>query len=302
MSGNGLSGRAPRRSRPGGRARTGKTQADQGTDHGGRRCAAAGCYNPPEFRRKRDAAMRTPLALFAVLVAAATALAGQPAGAATGDPLYPNLQPLPASDVRLETSTVAGQTVRTLRFSTTSRNVGRGPLELVADAGDANTLRQNVYQRVYREGGGLYSKTLVGQFVFHPEHNHFHFEGYASYQLFDSAGRTPASPPGAKTTFCVMDTTRIDTRLPGAPKTPVYSTCGASVQGMSVGWGDRYGYTLAGQEIDASGVADGDYLLRIVIDPTNRLQETDDGDNLSDLPIRLAGTTVTVLSGPGRKR
>ena len=44
-----------------------------------------------------------------------------------------------------------------------------------------------------------------------------------------------------------MDTTKIDARLPGAPRKSVYSTCYANVQGMSVGWGDTYGSYLAGQ-------------------------------------------------------
>jgi hypothetical protein len=235
--------------------------------------------------------------LVALGLSALLALPGPPAGAAPGDPLYPNLQPLPARDVRLATSTVNGATVRTLRFSTISQNVGRGPLELVADAGDANTLRQNVYQQVYREGGGLFSKKLVGQVVFHPEHNHFHLEGYAQYQLFDSAGVTPRSPVGTKTTFCVMDTDRLVRRLPGAAKKAVYTTCGSTRQGMSVGWGDLYYYNLPGQALDVTNVPNGDYLLRIVVDPTNRLQETSDADNVSNLRIRLAGGTVTVLSG-----
>jgi hypothetical protein len=240
------------------------------------------------------------LAVLALLAAAA--LSGLPASAAAGDPLYPNLQPLPASDVRLVTATVDGKTTRTLRFSTTSKNVGRGPLELRAGEVDPTATRQNVYQWVYAEGGGVYSKALVGQFVYHPEHTHFHFEGYAEYQLYDSTGVNPKSPVGAKTTFCVMDTSRIDTRLPGAPKRAQYTSCGNSFQGMSVGWGDKYGYNLAGQDLDVTGVGDGDYLLRIRIDPNNRLAETDDADNSSDLPIRLAGSTVTVLGGPGPKR
>ncbi|NIN68375.1 MAG: hypothetical protein GTO63_27445 [Anaerolineae bacterium] len=35
---------------------------------------------------------------------------------------------------------------------------------------------------------------------------------------------------------------------------------------MSVGWGDTYGYRLEGQSLDITGLADGTYVLRIVID------------------------------------
>ena len=73
-------------------------------------------------------------------------------------------------------------------------------------------------------------------------------------------GSPPGAQPGSslrtgsKTTFCILDSTRISTRLPGAPKKAVYTTCGNQVQGMSVGWGDKYIWTLAGQELDITGL------------------------------------------------
>src|SRR4030095_4877779 len=110
---------------------------------------------------------------------------------------------------------------------------------------------------------------LAGTFVWHPDHNHFHFQEYALYTL------NPVNAPGAsgrqsyKTSFCVMDTTKVDARLPGAPKRPVYSACNAVKQGMSVGWGDTYRYYLAGQAIDLTGNPDGQYELTVDIDPEN---------------------------------
>src|SRR5688572_7758473 len=152
-----------------------------------------------------------PRRLAALVTAALLTLPAGLALAATGDPLRPNLRALPASDVRLAT-TADGRTL--LRFSTTSTNVGLGALELRAGAVDAATGRQKVYQRVFLEGGGAQDQP-VGDFVYHPEHDHVHFEGYALYELQPVEAPGGSLRTGSKVTFCVMDTTRIDTRLPG---------------------------------------------------------------------------------------
>lgn len=184
-----------------------------------------------------------------------------------------------------------------LIFSTTSWNSGLGPLEL--RAGETSSQGQNVYQRVYLSDGTYYDH-LAGTFEWHPEHNHFHFEDYALYTLQPAGASGGSDRIGNKTTFCVMDTGKIDGSLPGAPALPVYVTCNPDVQGMSVGWGDTYVRTLAGQGIDVTGLPEGDYRLFIEIDPKSRIIETNDGDNVSCtlLHIKLP-TTVTVLDANG---
>ena len=205
--------------------------------------------------------------------------------------LRPNLQPLPAGNVEL----VGGIT---LLFSTTSWNSGTGPLEL--RAGETGSAGQNVYQRVYLSDGGFYD-TLAGTFVWHPLHNHFHFEDYALYTLqpFDAPGGSART--SSKTTFCVMDTTPVNLGLPGAPGGPVYSTCGNTIQGMSVGWGDTYGSFLAGQSIDFTGNPSGDYKLSIEIDPKKRIIEASETDNISCVLLRInvSHSTATVLNPNG---
>ena len=209
--------------------------------------------------------------------------------------LRPSLEARPASDIRLESS--GGSTL--LRFSTTSWNKGLGPLEL--RAGEVVASRQNVYQRIYNDDGTFFD-SLAGDFVWHEAHSHFHFENYALYTL------EPVSAPGAsartssKTTFCVMDTTRVNTKLPNAPKRAVYDTCGSLIQGMSVGWGDTYKYYLAGQAIDITGLPDGDYNLIIEIDPQNKIAEIDESDNVATIGIRLSGGAVEVIGGGGPGR
>jgi hypothetical protein len=207
--------------------------------------------------------------------------------------LQPNVQPFPAFALVLVSDAQGTQ----LRFSVTSWNKGAGRLELRAGERDSTSLKQNVYQRVYRTDGSYYDN-LAGTFVWHPEHNHFHFENYAIYTL------QPINAPGgsvrtsSKTTFCIMDTTPVNTSLPSAPASAVYTTCSSSVQGMSVGWGDTYGWNLAGQSFDFTGNPSGDYKLIVEVDPQKRLLEIDDSDNTACalLRINVANSTVQVLS------
>jgi hypothetical protein len=211
--------------------------------------------------------------------------------------LLPNLVAYPASSLRIADS---GGT-KTLRFSTTSWNNGAGPVELRAGEIDSASGKQKVYQRIYDDAGG-FRDVLAGDFIWHPLHNHFHFEDYALYTLQPINAPGASERTGSKTTFCVMDTTKVDTKLPGAPKRAVYSTCGNVTQGMSVGWGDTYGYYLAGQELDITGLSDGDYRLTIEIDPKNKLVELEDfADNTSTVDIHISGGSVNIIGGkPGR--
>jgi hypothetical protein len=112
----------------------------------------------------------------------------------------------------------------------------------------------------------------------------------------------PVNAPGAssrqsaKTTFCVMDNTKVNTSLPGAPLDPVYSTCGSDMQGMSVGWGDTYNAGLAGQSFDVTDLPNGDYDIVIDIDPKSQLTESTRADNSSCLRVRLSVSAGTVQS------
>jgi Lysyl oxidase len=154
---------------------------------------------------------------------------------------------------------------------TTSWNNGAGPLELRAGEIDTVGNRQNVYQRVYLSDG----------------------------QPFNAPGGSQRT--SSKTTFCVMDTTKINTSLPGAPGSAVYTTCGNTIQGMSVGWGDTYRYYLEGQSIDFTGNPSGDYKLIIEIDPKKRIIESNEEDNISCVLLRInvTNSSVIVLNSTG---
>src|SRR5262245_44207365 len=100
--------------------------------------------------------------------------------------LKPNLQAFPAGNLAIvQDMSGAPQ----LMFSATTWNNGDGPLVLVAGETDPATLKQKVYQRVFLSDGTFYDR-VAGDFVWHPSHNHFHFEDYAVYTLqpFSVAG------------------------------------------------------------------------------------------------------------------
>jgi hypothetical protein len=257
----------------------------------------------PRYPLRVPARSRLALGLAAMLIVTATVFASvvlvpvwraERAEAAIGDQLLPNLKALPAREFSV---VVDAQGATQLRFSTISWNAGTGPLTLVAGTADSTTNRQDVWQWIQLEGGGE-AKRLAGTFVWHPLHSHFHFEGYALYTLQPALATGAASRTSQKTTFCVMDTNRIDGTLPGSPSSGGYTTCGSSTQGLSIGWGDRYGYSLAGQSIDITGMADGDYKLFLDVDPQNKLTEASEGDNQSCVLLRIgvAAKTVQVLN------
>lgn len=248
-----------------------------------------------EVRRRSRLVTAATLAL----ALAASLLAARPVGAATGDQMLPNLKATPAKTFSVTSETLPGASTPStlLRFTTFSWNAGTGPLELFAGTIDSSNQKQDVWQRIFLEGGGSVER-LAGSFTWDGPHNHFHFDDYASYTLQPADASGAASRIGAKRTFCVMDTNAQDLTLPGAPRNGYYTTCGSSYQGMSVGWGDQYSASLSGQWVDVTGLPNGDYRLTIEIDPLNHLSESTRTDNTSCVLLRLSVTnrTVTVLN------
>ena len=220
-----------------------------------------------------------------------------PAGAAAQVyTMPPNLKPLPAWNLSL----VANGGTSTLRFSTTSWNSGTGPLQLEPGAVLTGGDKQQINQRIFNSDGTSVLHMNAGWFTYHAGHNHIHFDDYALYTLQPVNAPGGSSRTGQKTTFCIMDTTAVNTSLPGAPGAAVYNTCTTQIQGMSVGWGDTYGSHLVGQEIDFTNNADGIYQLKIEVDPKTLLVESNKSDNVSCVLVDIRmPSTVTVLDSSG---
>jgi hypothetical protein len=95
--------------------------------------------------------------------------------------------------------------------------------------------------------------------------------------------------------------------LPGAPDSKAYKGCVMGGQtslavkmGISVGWGDRYGYTLAFQWIDITDLTPGRYKLIETVDAQNYYLESDETNNTTFTILQLNGdnTVKVIQQGP----
>lgn len=112
-------------------------------------------------------------------------------------------------------------------------------------------------------------------FIFSECHQHFHFEDYADYRLFDMQGALVAR--GHKQAFCLVDLWR----PPGSTgsREPNFPDCG--FQGISSGWADIYDRDLDCQWIDVTGVPDGRYILEVNVNPARVIREVGYEDNVA---------------------
>jgi Lysyl oxidase len=248
--------------------------------------------------RARRTAIAAALSLVGALAVAASASPAQEPPPSPAD-LLPDLRAIRATDFELQV-TPGGR--RLLRLTTEVGNTGRGPLELRPAAGDCDgdgDFRNDrlAFQRVFADanGNGLFESKvdtgfrdhLAGCMHFHPQHDHWHFRGFASYALVNRRnGRTVASTN--KVSFCAIDTDPRWPELPGFSTSVGYLRCDATQpQGISVGWGDIYGSGLPGQFLNLTGVGPGRYCVVTVADPQGRVQELNEANNGTGVSLRL---------------
>jgi len=209
--------------------------------------------------------------------------------------LLPDLQTLPPSDFEIRLS----GSRRILRLANTVWNSGQGALELMGELNPV-TRRTKVRQRVYAADGARYDR-FVGEFVWHPGHDHWHFEDFAVYQLWSL---TPAGEldrivaSSAKLSYCLIDTDVVAPEHPGYAARRRYRGCGRTLQGLSVGWGDKYDSFLDGQSLDLSGLTDGLYGLVSTTNPNASLVEADYTNNVAIVYLKIVGDGVHVKPSP----
>jgi hypothetical protein len=201
--------------------------------------------------------------------------------------LMPDIVALPPGDITLKKED--GRTY--LLFSTEYWNKGRGPVELVADPKTKNIredVERKVFQRIYRLDGD-YRERLAGTFLWHQEHLHYHFIDFAEYTLagLDPETGTFKEVNKAKSTFCIRDSEPIDLAHPGAGRTPSYTVCGKERQGISPGWSDAYYYNYIDQRMDVTDAPKGQYLLTIMTNPEDRIEEITKENNKGEALIFL---------------
>ena len=195
-----------------------------------------------------------------------------------------------------------------VRFSNEVLNVGAGPLELRPRVGDCNHNGDPAddrasWQRIYRDGDGdgrftrgadaLFRTRSAGCTRYHPAHRHWHFDALAEYAVRPVFSAGPLLAGGKKTSSCVLDTRRRLRKASGSPRRKYYGGCRRdSVGGISIGWGDLYGARVGGQELDVTSLAEGAYCLVSRADPENRLQESNERNNVRTTRMELRGDRV----------
>ena len=210
-------------------------------------------------------------------------------GGTAGNPLLPDLI-TQANSISLRDARIVIEGGRKLmRFSNSVANRGAGALEIYGVVEADGTTR--AYQNVFNDNG---TKTTyhVGTFSFagHGDHNHWHFDDFALYELRSLAGALVRT--SGKVTFCVEDFEKYTAEtIPGTPPNQVYN---CSNQGLSRGWADTYRSHLDGQWIDVTGVPDGTYRLVSTADPDLKLHESPRDNNSAQVTITISGNTVTV--------
>lgn len=128
-------------------------------------------------------------------------------------------------------------------------------------------------------------------FVYSNAHGHYHLRDFNDFQLLNLDGTTLA--PGAKQSFCVADTFKVDPNAP--PKSQVFS---CAYQGLSQGYADLYAASLPGQFVVIDGIADGDFILQATCNFGRHVTETDYTDNTAWAYLHIQGSTVTQIAQP----
>ena len=219
--------------------------------------------------------------------------------------LLPDLSSLPAEELGLSGR---GER-RVLRFAAVLANTGAGPLQVdPVPVVDCPAGQRLVVQTVLLDGDGdgRYDRANDrdaeqlpgGCMLFHPGHEHWHFDGSAGYALTAADDDAPIVAR-TKVSFCLRDSERNPAALERDRK--AYPDCARDrKQGISVGWADRYDATLPGQRLVLPpGLADGRYCLRLTADPRDQLTEADETNNSSAVVVRLAGRSVTRVASAG---
>jgi len=208
--------------------------------------------------------------------------------------LLPDLRTLPPSDLRIAPG---ADGTRELRLANTIWNSGQGHLELMGEFNSA-TSQTRVHQRITTSDGNL-REHLVGEFVWHPGHDHWHFEDFTIYELWSlspNGGLDYLVTSSDKLSYCVIDTDPVDRDHPAFSPLRNYFDCGQSLQGLSAGWGDTYKSHLDGQALDITAIPDGYYALVSRVNPENILLESNYGNNSAIVLLEIRGSRLKVIN------
>ncbi len=151
-----------------------------------------------------------------------------------------------------------------LHFSVETPNLGEGDLVLGTPSPDSEN------------------------FTYSACHKHYHYNGYAKYELIDGDGETVRT--GRKQAFCLVDTRRIDDDARSLAR---YH---CAFQGIQRGWSDVYSSDIACQYLDVTDIPDGEYTLRVSVNTARTLPELDYDNNVMTVPVTLGDPNLDTLT------
>lgn len=207
--------------------------------------------------------------------------------------ILPDLLTLPPFDLKIVTLTDGS---RELRLSNTIWNSGAGPLELEGSLNPI-THKTRVEQHIQMQTGPQFSR-MVGEFIFHESHDHWHFERFSVYELWKltPTGRLDKLVShSTKISYCVIDTDVIDPDRKDFSPIKRYQHCGQNLQGLSVGWGDTYMSHLDGQSIHLATAGDGFYALKSTANPDAILLESNYQNNTALIFLEISGESLKLV-------
>ena len=166
-----------------------------------------------------------------------------------------------------------------LRFSNGIANTGEGDLRLRPEFPDVNSeLPQLAIQQILDADRNVIYEEVVGEFQFHPEHNHWHINNVALFEVHAGSPDGPVFGSGSiKVTFCMIDWYKIEGNSPNNQR--IYSECNAGFQGISPGWVDQYHQSTEGQQVNITGAPAGLYYLVSTVNPDDVFIEETNSNN-----------------------
>ncbi|MEA3135735.1 MAG: hypothetical protein QOC71_16, partial [Thermoplasmata archaeon] len=208
--------------------------------------------------------------------------------------------------------------VKCMRFGNGVGNPGHGPMQIrlsLEQGAQALAPLGGRFMQEVRLADGTIAEHEVGPATFHPTHSHWHYDGFATFELFNvdpaTGLRGELAASHHKSGFCFLDWDKMvenvtipatreraetDCLIPGlgmafggTPGVPAWTN------GISRGWYDFYESQLTDQYVDIDGLPAGTYELVASADPLQTLDETDDSDNQSSLLLSIDGNDIQVL-------
>lgn len=190
--------------------------------------------------------------------------------------------------------------VRLLRFDSVVVNVGPGLFDVEGQPPSGSGDRPVLQNLQLSTGGWTQRETPAGMFYAGDGHDHWHVRDLQEWTIAFYNGGKAGEPLswGAKTGFCFWD----NFPYPGSAA-KLYSgttscherTDGTIPMGLTVGWGDEYPSTIAGQYIDITGLPNGTYIVSLTADQRGDFLEANEENNDSGAIIEITRKSVRVL-------